>query len=155
KNPFDLSRPSLLRMHFHQLSDELLQFTLVDSHLIIDGWSLMMTLAEIFQHYAALCHEAAPPRTTPPAVSFRDYVFLERAVSESEENRNYWVEKLRNCPLPALPQWPARLRDAGGPRFQWVRFVIPAAVLAGLQRLADASRISLKSVFLAAHVKAM
>ena len=60
KRPFDVTRPPLLRINIHRRTIDTFQFTVTDFHPILDGWSLHLVLAEIFETCFAL-EEGYPP----------------------------------------------------------------------------------------------
>ncbi|HEX7318159.1 MAG TPA: amino acid adenylation domain-containing protein [Pyrinomonadaceae bacterium] len=152
---FDLTRPVQLRFHIHRRDAETFQFTFTENHAIIDGWSLHATLAEIFQHYFALLNGEAPPVEPPPSATFRDFVLLERMTVESDEGRRYWNEKLCDCTVTELPRWPDSYLDRAAPRMRIRQVAITDELSDGLKRLARAAGVPVKSVLLAAHLKAV
>ncbi|HEX8190489.1 MAG TPA: amino acid adenylation domain-containing protein, partial [Pyrinomonadaceae bacterium] len=153
--PFDLSRPPLLRFHIHRRTDETFNFTFTECHPILDGWSLHSLLAEIFSTYfARLKGGQAAPRP-PLASSYRDFVALERAALNSEACQHYWGRKLDDCPASELPRWPGALPGGDGPRIERLHFPLSEEMSARLRRLARSLGVPLKSVLLAAHLKAL
>ena len=155
KQLFDLSCPPLLRFCVHLRSDDSFQFTLTENHAIFDGWSLHATLAELFQRYLILFNGQTPPSEPPPAVSFRDFVQLERQALESPKYREYWMEKLSGCTPVTLPRWTSIDRDASGPAFRMLTVPISIELSEGLKRFAREATVPLKNVLLAAHLKTM
>jgi amino acid adenylation domain-containing protein/non-ribosomal peptide synthase protein (TIGR01720 family) len=153
--PFDLSRPPQIRFHMQILSAEAVRFTLAENHAIFDGWSLYSTMAEIGREYFAALHGETLPEEPPPAVSFRDFVALERAALESAEADRYWRGRLRDSRPTEIPRWPAPAGTPGGRRLLRLPIALPAEVSDGAKRLAQALAVPLKSVLLAAHVKAL
>ena len=149
--PFDWSRPPLLRIHVHRLDAERNQFTLTEHHSILDGWSVASLLAELFNLYRGV-ESAAPPPS--PAASFREYVALERQALASPEHRAYWQRAVGDGAPTVLPRLgpPA----AAGPlRHEVIDPEIPAAVADGLRALARTASVPLKTVLLAAHLRAL
>ena len=152
---FDLTRPPLLRFHIHRRSDESFQFTLTESHPILDGWSLNSTLTEIFTSYFAMVNGQAATQPLPPSVTFRDFVLLERQTLESEEHRVFWQERLRGLNVIRLPRLPAPYRDDGGPRIQQEHVLMSPQLCEALHATARALKLPLKSLLLAAHLKVL
>ncbi len=156
KRHFDIARPSLLRFFIHLRSDSAFQFTLTECHAIIDGWSLNSTLVEIFQRYFALLRgePLAPP--VPLAVSFRDFVALERAALASPEQEQFWVRKLDGAAFLPLPRWPvAPPADRGASPIRVHTQVLPPELYKALQRLVKTAGVPMKSIVLAVHLKIM
>jgi amino acid adenylation domain-containing protein len=144
---FDWGRPPLLRFHLQRLGGSATQFFWTEHHVIVDGWSLAVLLAELFELYEAELAGTPPP---PPLVTtFREFIAREREVLESEAARDFWTDRLRDAaPARLLPWHPAEENQDRAP----VLAPLPDAVLAGLRELAAGSSVPLKSVFLAAHV---
>lgn len=51
---FDVTKLPLIRFYVHYLTDSEFQLSIVGHHAIIDGWSLVSLLTEIFQRYFAI-----------------------------------------------------------------------------------------------------
>src|SRR3989454_4210820 len=150
---FDLSRPPLMRIHLLRTADDGFWCAAAEAHPILDGWSFTSTIAEILGRYADLLAGEELHSDPPPAASFRDFVLAERRALESAESRNFWAERLQGASALRLPRWPA----AGEPGDKVLRQLVPFAddVIEGLERLAQRANVPLKSVLLAAHIKAM
>ena len=160
RHRFDLARPPLLRFQIHRLSDERVQMTLTDFHPIIDGWSLNAVWQEIQRHFIALLGGRELPDEPPPAVPYREFVWLERQAIESEEAQRFWQGKLDGCSVLELPRWPAAWRDpasgdGGGPPVVKHVLTVRPAVFERLKQLSRSLGVPLKSILLAAHVKLM
>jgi non-ribosomal peptide synthetase component F/aryl carrier-like protein len=152
---FDLSRPPLLRFHAHRLSERAFQFTLTECHAILDGWSLTSTLAEIFSCYAALQGGEAPPEPPPLAVTFRDFVAMERRALASEPARRFWNERLAGFAPQRLPRLPRPEGAPAGRRVESRTLRFGDEVLRGLREVERAEGLPLKSLLLAAHLKVL
>ncbi len=152
---FDLLRPPLLRFHVHRLSDEVFQLTLTEFHPILDGWSLQSTLAEIFDNYRALLAGGPLPARPELRSSLRQFVHLERQAAASETSRRFWQELLAGYRVPELPRRAPGEDRQGGPRVVLAPTPIPADASDRLRQLSRAAAVPLKSVLLAAHLKAL
>lgn len=85
-----------------QLSDGLLRLHIGFDALIVDGWSLTV----IFTEWAQLYHR--PDEPLPPLnLTFRDYVFAERALKKSSKfkaDADYWKQRIgQMAAAPDLP----------------------------------------------------
>ncbi|WP_336217131.1 non-ribosomal peptide synthetase, partial [Nonomuraea sp. LPB2021202275-12-8] len=170
---FDLATPPLLRFYIHRRSDETFQWSLVEHHAILDGWSLNSTIAEILERYLALLKDpgAAPPPV--PAVLFRDFIKDELDAIGSAEEKAYWTGKLRDAGKLMIPRWPADTeveplvqkggQEADGPvsppagtHFDGsFETVLPRELCLRLEEVAGTLGVPLKSVLLAAHVRVL
>ncbi|HKU74240.1 MAG TPA: amino acid adenylation domain-containing protein [Pyrinomonadaceae bacterium] len=154
-NRFDISQAPLIRFFIHRRTDETFQFSLTENHVINDGWSLTSTLAEIFGCYFALLAGANPPLEPPLTVTFRDYVMQERMALDSAECRRYWDDKLADANIMKLPRVPASYRQTADRRFYEIPVPISVTLTEELKRVARTAKAPLKSVLLAAHLKAL
>jgi amino acid adenylation domain-containing protein len=152
QQPFDLERAPLMRFRVARRSDEDLQLTWAEHHAILDGWSVATMMTELLQTYVALCGEESSPPAQPLAVTYRDFVALERQSLESEESRDFWTEKLRDSAMTVIPRWSSS--HATAQAYVQLRPVQLSEDLSrNLRRLASTLRVPLKSVFLAAHLR--
>lgn len=164
---FDWTCPPLLRFHVHRYTDETFQLTLSFHYAIFDGWSLASFRTELWQRYLSLLNQEAltlepPPALAQPAldIAFRDFVALERLTLESQECRQYWVEKLSdinitNINITKIPRWTEAYRSPQVEQSGEMELSIPIEVSDGLKQLARAAGVPLKSVLLAAHLKVL
>ncbi len=146
----DWSRPPLLRLTLHRLDTRVLQLTWTEHHAILDGWSVACLLTELLRHYLAL---SAGTATAPPVTpSYRRFVEAERRAIAEPANRRLWQEILADAPATRLPSLPG----AGRRKTQEMhRKPLPAALSERLRRLAQHTGLPLKSLLLAAHLKAI
>jgi amino acid adenylation domain-containing protein len=156
QRPFDLTQPPLLRVQVHRRTAETFQLTLSFHHAILDGWSVASMLTELFQHYVALLEAQSPSMPPSPTATFRDFVAQERKALSSVACQRYWSQhwhdissSTRFPPCPIVSKIPER------PRTNDLEVAIPPRVHAGLERLARAANVPLKSVLLAAHLRVL
>jgi amino acid adenylation domain-containing protein/non-ribosomal peptide synthase protein (TIGR01720 family) len=152
RTPFDAATAPLLRAHVHDAADGTFHFTLSFHHAILDGWSVASLLTELFRDYLRrLGHDLDVP--PPPALSFRDYVALERAAGDAE----FWASYLADAPFASLPRLQTLVGGQAPPpvrvRKQPVR--INADTASALKTLADTAGVPLRSTLLAAHLRAL
>jgi amino acid adenylation domain-containing protein len=103
--PFDLTHGPLFRLHLVSLSAERHEVIFTAHHLVCDGWSFGMILAELATAYNA--RKAGHLPKLPPAMSFAEYARLEESAANSAEvtaAENFWVNKFSNgAPVLELP----------------------------------------------------
>ncbi|MEM7582121.1 MAG: amino acid adenylation domain-containing protein [Acidobacteriota bacterium] len=154
---FDLRQPPLLRFVVHRLAEDDFWITLAENHAILDGWSLTSILREVFDLHEIFLQGGVMPAEEPLTVAFRDYVRLEKEAEASDEQYRFWQQELEGSVLLKLPRrlsGTERLNVSGPPQATLPVELSPA-LRAGLAELARAQGVPLKSVCLAAHVKAM
>ncbi len=100
--PFDLTHGPLLRLHLVRLSAERHEIIFTAHHLICDGWSFSMILAELATAYNA--RKAGRLPKLPPAMSFAEYARLENNSADVTAPENFWVNKFSTgAPVLELP----------------------------------------------------
>ena len=160
RQPFDWSRPPLLRAQVHRRSDGTFQFGVGFHHSILDGWSTATLLSELFRDYLFLAgvEGASAPASEPPAVGYRDFVAAERRALESEASRAYWT-RLAGESRSRLPRWPGYGEGGQGDdlagRIGLLFVQLAPEISVGLRRVARQAGVPLKSVLLAAHLRAL
>ena len=150
RQPFDLEREPLWRVHAFSISKSrsILLFSL--HHLVFDGHSLGLLLYEIERRYREI-RRGTPVTSRAVEKSFYDYVGIERRYLVSEEfqqDRAYWTKQFPNGFAP-LGLAPAKVEDRRGHGEVFQR-AIPESVVRALERLAAAEGVTLQTVFLAA-----
>ncbi|WP_046727043.1 non-ribosomal peptide synthetase [Streptomyces humi] len=149
RTPFDLLEPPLFRITVQRLTDTSFQLTVAEHHAILDGWSFTSLLAELLERHAEL---AADPDSAPaalPGSRYRDFVAVEREAATDPDSLAYWRGKLHGVS--------GELWDGAGRTHELARTVervLPEAP-GHLRRVADATGVPVKSVALAAHVRAL
>ncbi|BCJ50212.1 hypothetical protein Asp14428_16870 [Actinoplanes sp. NBRC 14428] len=99
-DPFDLREPPLARWTAVRLGPEEHELILVEHHLVHDGWSFSVLMAELEALYNAFSAGDASP-LPPLPVQYRDYVAWQRDLLDSPEitrQLEYWKERLRDAP---------------------------------------------------------
>jgi amino acid adenylation domain-containing protein len=165
RRPFDLTAAPQLGLHVHRRGmgpkgderdeggGERFQLTVTENHAIFDGWSLHATLNEIFAGYFARLRGETVPVAPPVPALFRDYVLLERRSLEDPASRAYWHGVVEGTECLTLSRHSRRAAIARTRRTRERH--LSKSVGEGLERLARAAGVPLKSVLLAAHGKAL
>jgi amino acid adenylation domain-containing protein len=150
---FDMSVPPMIRFHIQQLAKDSFQLTLTESHAILDGWSLHSMLTELFIYYTVLSGGQPAPQLPQISILYRDFVQMERQAIESEDCRLFWQKKLEGCLIARVP----RSAEGTSPilNIRRVTSVSPAAISQKLHETARLLSVPLKTVLLAAHLKAI
>jgi amino acid adenylation domain-containing protein/non-ribosomal peptide synthase protein (TIGR01720 family) len=155
KHHFDWSQPPLLRFHILRRTDYRFQLVLTECHAILDGWSLMLTLSEIFTLYLRLLAAENVAHRPLPTLAFRDYVAQEQRELNCEAAQRFWMEKLAGAEPLKLPPWFEACRNASHKHTSKLHLPVPPPLYEGLKQVARTLAVPLKSVLLAAHVRVM
>ncbi|GAA1227071.1 hypothetical protein GCM10009665_16980 [Kitasatospora nipponensis] len=158
--PFELARPSLLRLGACQLDEENWQLSVSYAHAILDGWSQNSLVAELLGYYRAIRdgHPPAPP--APPAARFADSIALERQALDRPADQEFWRDRVARFDVLRVPEgWAAGSQKADGTGAQPAAAVVHQMaridfrdLLPGLRALATEAGVPLKSVLFAAHL---
>ncbi|WP_307731363.1 condensation domain-containing protein [Microseira wollei] len=149
---FDWTQAPLLRFQVHRLSEETFQFALSFHHAILDGWSMVSLLNELFHHYFSLLGEEIDSTLASPAIAYREFVALQRQALASQEHRRFWMEKLHSSTITQLPRWNFTAQSTG---VSAIRVPISPELSHNLKQLAVSANVPLKSVLLAAHLRVL
>ncbi|MBF2002106.1 MAG: non-ribosomal peptide synthetase, partial [Synechococcales cyanobacterium M58_A2018_015] len=103
--PFDLSRPPLLRATLLHLSETVAILLVTLHHIIADYWSLRILIRELTQIYQALRLGQAPALPDLP-IQYADYAVWQRQWLNQAEHATqlaYWCDQLRDQTPLQLP----------------------------------------------------
>ncbi|MGO1072601.1 amino acid adenylation domain-containing protein [Lysobacter sp. CA199] len=104
--PFDLARGPLLRARLIRLGAQDHVFLLTQHHIVSDGWSIGVLLAELSAVYSAFSQGRDDP-LAPLPVQYPDYALWQRRWLQGERTRvqaDYWRGALAGAPgLLSLP----------------------------------------------------
>jgi amino acid adenylation domain-containing protein len=144
--PFDFSSGPLVRALLVRVAPGSHELLLVQHHIISDGWSLGVMLAELAELYGALC-AGRPNPLAPLAIQYADYAAAETV---SAEQLDFWRAHLHGAPalleLPTDRPRPAHQSFNGGQ----VAVALDPALTASLRQLGAAHGATLFMTLLAA-----
>ncbi|MEU8967530.1 condensation domain-containing protein, partial [Streptomyces sp. NPDC048491] len=149
---FELEQAPLLRMTAH-VEDEGWRLGLTVCHAITEGWSHRALLMELLDEYRRVRDDGEPSKVSAPPVRYADFVAAELRSLESEADRAYWRRVTDGYARFSLPAAWAGDRTTARERYRVAVELRPFE--AGLRALAARARVSVKSVLLAAHLKAL
>jgi amino acid adenylation domain-containing protein len=148
----DWNRLPLARWLVHLRSSGSFHLTL--SEPFLDGWSVGLLLTEVLASYRGRLSGASQAGLPPLRAVFRDNVLLERQALASEETRRFWGEQIRDLPVCRLPRSTAAGEHHGLPIGR-CEMKVEGPLLDGALALARRLGVSVKSLLLAAHLKAL
>ncbi|MFD2113529.1 amino acid adenylation domain-containing protein [Thiorhodococcus fuscus] len=116
---FVLSQGPLFRVRLTALGPERWLMVLNLHHIISDGWSVPVMIADLSRCYAARAAGSGPPRLRPLAIQYRDFASWQQtacANPEAEAALAHWRARLASdAPLQtALPTDSARTKTRAG-----------------------------------------
>ncbi|MBT5927129.1 MAG: AMP-binding protein, partial [Verrucomicrobia bacterium] len=147
--PFELATGPLFRALIIKADVSYLLLNM--HHIISDGWSVGVLVAELSELYSAGL-EGRAPLLEPLKVQYGDYAKWQRewlSGNRREEQLDYWVNRLGNAPvkleLPTDHPRPARISYEGGLHHaRW-----PQSMVDGLEKLAQKNGATLYMTLLA------
>ncbi|MDR6985531.1 hypothetical protein J2X32_004205, partial [Rheinheimera pacifica] len=147
---FDWQRPGLLRGQVFVHKDNGFVLGLSFHHAIMDGWSTSILMRDLTQLYQAALADVSVELPVM-ANAYRDYIALEQAALHDSQTLDYWQGVLATLqPTRVLSEDPTR-----GEGVERAMVPVSAEETARAKTLAASLGVSLKSVLLAVHFKAL
>jgi amino acid adenylation domain-containing protein len=150
RQPFDLTRPPLLRASLLRLGEREHVLLYAMHHIVSDGWSMGVLMVEVARLYAAFAAGDPSPLPELP-VQYADFAAWQRgwlAGEVLESQCAYWRERLAGAPTVELPTDRPRPPAQSFRGATW-RTSLPAALSSSLSALAREQGVSLFMVLLA------
>ncbi|WP_436740238.1 condensation domain-containing protein [Streptomyces sp. BBFR102] len=154
REPFDTEQAPLVRCHVLRTDPDGFQLSLAVHHAILDGWSLALLTTELLLAYeGGLRPGAAGPALPPaPGAHYRDFVAAEQRAQADPAARAWWERLLRHEGVP--PELPLDPDGAAEDEFAF-HTPLPEDLDAALDETAARLGLPVKSLFLAAHARAL
>jgi acyl transferase domain-containing protein/acyl carrier protein len=113
--PYDFERGPLVRLEVIRRADDHDVVFLAAHHAVVDAWSLILLVSELFAIYFGAGDQQSLSDAEPGFDAIEYARWLRRFMSspEGQEQRAYWLEQLRD-PGPALPLPYDRQPPVGG-----------------------------------------
>ncbi|HEY0967628.1 MAG TPA: amino acid adenylation domain-containing protein [Opitutaceae bacterium] len=149
--PFDLARPPLVRIRLLRLGSDEHRLLFCVHHLVFDGWSIGLLLADLAAAYTAR-RAGAAPAWTPLALHYADYAAWQRRRATTPawaDALHAWEQRLAGVPVLALPVDHRRPEVLSG-RGAGHRFTLPPALVTRLRALGAGEQATLFMTLLAA-----
>ncbi|MGJ4971817.1 amino acid adenylation domain-containing protein [Bradyrhizobium sp. HKCCYLRH1073] len=151
--PFDLVNGPLLRAVLMQLADDRHELLLSAHHIVADGLSLDVLLAEIAALYDGLRRGAGalPP---PSAIQYADYAAWQRdwlSGPEAAQQLSYWRERLGDADTPLALPFDRPRPPVQSYRGDTIHVEIAPDLVLRLRALAREYRVSMFMLLLAAY----
>ncbi|MDW5329219.1 non-ribosomal peptide synthetase [Plantactinospora sp. KLBMP9567] len=150
RHRFGWDRPPFLRFAIHRRSADRFQLTVTLHEAVLDGWSVASLLTELFTRYLALL-AGRPAAVQPHPTSYADFVARERLAARRAGDAEFWTDRLAGTAGTPLPRW---TRD-GAAAQHVVEVPISEQTGTALRALARSLAVPVKSVLLAAHLRAV
>lgn len=148
---FDLEKGPPVRWSLHRMEDDYHRLLHQEHHLVHDGWSFQIFLAELAQLYGAYSR-GEPSPLDEPRIQFGDFALAELNWLRSEAARkqlDYWRQNIRAdiapLQLPYIHARPSKKSYNGSA----IYLELPLPVCRDARELCRQQGVSLYSVFLA------
>lgn len=144
---FVLDQAPLMRVKCFVLSHEQTRMVWSFHHLILDGWSVRLLLAEVQKRYEGVADQRGNQTSAP---TFEQFVSWQQS-RDAESATVYWRDYLKGKTTPTtlrLHQPQPSTQESGGARQTRVR--VPAELADRLREFAAENRVTLNTLFVAA-----
>ncbi|WP_182140654.1 non-ribosomal peptide synthetase [Pseudomonas fulva] len=152
QQPFDLREGPLLRVKLLRLGDQQHVLSLVQHHIVSDGWSMRIMIDELIKLYSARVSGSTAALAALP-VQYADYALWQRSwmdAGERDRQQAYWKQRLGGTqPVLELPADFPR-PQAMSYRGDRLDFQLSEALTQGLKDLARREGVTLYTLLLAA-----
>ncbi len=147
--PFDLRHDPLIRFTLNRLNDKTIVLIIDSHHAIIDGWSAALINRQIYENYKAIGQgQTLTPAKASPSVNFSAYVAKQQAAADSENNRLYWQNYLKDA--HSTPLAPHKAFDSN--EFGTIQVALGNELDQAIADFCQQQALPPKSLFLAAHL---
>ena len=156
-NVFDISKAPLIRFHIHKFNDHIFHLGMSSHHAILDGWSVISLLNELFTYYLYFMGENLDLNIVKPFNAMRELVIWEKKALETNENKHYWHKNISSMVRSFLPEM-RNITDnikSNNPEGIIERRVLSLQLSRDLQNIAKSLRVPLRTVLLTAHFKVL
>ncbi|MFJ5219342.1 amino acid adenylation domain-containing protein [Streptomyces sp. NPDC088354] len=155
QTPFDLGQGPLLRVVVITLLDDEYIVSVTQHHIISDGWSITVFLAELTDGYRARSVAQDATERVAPALEYAHHVRHENRSRDEPVHRDrltWWRNHLSDVPVLDLPFEPDFGSDAPSPPYAGGvhAFTVPAGLTGRLNDLAARNGCTLYAVLLTA-----
>jgi aryl carrier-like protein len=147
--PFDSQTSPLIRCHVVTWPGSF-RICLVTHHAILDGWSMSRVTVDLMNLYHRALGLGSRSMPEPPRSAHHELITAERAALSCATAQEHWVGQASVPPL-LLPGQRAKIPDPSGN----LAFPLDTVLVKALVEAAHQLGFSLKSVTLAAHVRAL
>jgi len=145
ETPFDLAQAPLMRVRVLRIEERTWEVTWSHHHLLMDGWSSPMLVAEVLGIYGTLRRGEEP--AAPPTRPFRDYVAWlgERDTGEAERFFRRYLAGLRGA-TPLAADRPGGGGPGGPADFARIEAGVEPELEAGLREAGRRDQVTLSTV---------
>ncbi|HYH98167.1 non-ribosomal peptide synthetase [Hyalangium sp.] len=148
---FDPAAPPLLAFTVHRRGEGSFQLSVVEHHVVLDGWSDSAMLEEIVSRYRA---RLSGEELWLPAVPsmYQDFVAEERRILADEQARRFWKTLLEGGEAAPLPRRATLLGEQRRTTHRSFDVPLSAEVAERLRQAARQEALPLKALLATAHV---
>ena len=138
KAGFDLTLAPLMRVALLKFSDREHHLVWSFHHLLLDGWSLMIVLNEVFRSYEAFCEGKHPNLAS--VRPFRDYILWLQSQDHAQAEK-FWRKSLAGFTAPVNLNL-NRKEPGGESNYERIRIELSAALSTAIQNVARQNQMT-------------
>ena len=152
RRPFDWTEAPLVRVHAVRVSEERFHLVLDFHHAVLDGWSEASLFTELVQRYQAR-RQGQALAAGELRTSYRDFVALEQRALADPADSMFWDSTLEDFTATRVPRVAGG--EGTGEGMEAAVWLTPSSLNERLGALARECGVPVKTVLLAAHLKAL
>ncbi|GLZ33759.1 hypothetical protein Lesp02_59470 [Lentzea sp. NBRC 105346] len=151
RRPVDPTVAPAYRVRFFETAPDRVVFGFSFHHAILDGWSVATLVEEFSRAYLTLLDGGALDPAPGLSLQAR-YAELEASASAASEQIDFWRAELADSSITEIPRLGP---GTGSSEVQVLGTSLDARLMDGLRRRAAEWSVPVKSVFVAAHLRAL
>lgn len=153
---FDVRHPPLLRIFLHRMEEKKLSLSFSFHHAILDGWSVASLMTDLLQRYIGYAENTSFKKKNYliQEQSYCEFIASERETIAKITAREFWQAKLDDLELSAIPRLLHNDNKSARQITRW-GITLDTEVTATLRQYAKGQGISLRTIFLTAHLRVL
>lgn len=153
---FDLRHPPLLRIFLHRIGEKELSLSFSFHHAILDGWSVASLMTHLLQRYIGYMEGTSFQKKnySYQEQSYREFIASERETIANVTAREFLQTKFDDLEVSAIPRLLHNDSKSARQINRW-SLTLDGEITATLRQYAKSQGISLRTIFLTAHLRVL
>lgn len=147
--PFNWGKTGLVKLYIHIMNDEQYKYSIGQHNSALDGWSLNKVHTFLFDKYFEMKDGIKSDVKITDNSHNKHFIYLEKQAINSDEQKNYWQEKLKGSSYFEIPRSHQK-KYSNKVIFKDIR--LPKNYSSNLISLADSWNVPVKSLLMSATI---
>lgn len=147
--PFNWRKTGLVKLYIHIMNDQQYKYSIGQHNSALDGWSLNKVHTFLFDKYFELKNGIKSEVKITDNSHNKHFIYLEKLAINSDEQKNYWGEKLKESSYFEIPRSPQKKYSN---EVVFKDIPLPKDYSNRLISLADSWNVPVKSLLMSATV---